>query len=207
MGNCAALAFVMGLVLSGFSSAGVLYSNFGPGDSYHTDSGTFINQKPSLSVVAGSGQWLGEIDFAASLFDSGSLNQVTVSLSDDVFGHPAASALASHVFTGALSLTPAILQWTLTSAQPLVSGNTYWVTLDASPGAVVWNYNDQVQAGDSRLISGVWTPEPGDTQGAIRILTADAPVPEPATWLLFGGAFGVMVLRLAKRPAGCEDRA
>lgn len=139
-----------------------------------------------------------EVDFAASLSDYGLLNQITISVSADDSSHPADTPLASEVLTDQLDVSPAVLHWTPAMEPVLNEGETYWITLEAVPGNVVWNYNYLMQAGDSRLISGVWTSEPGDTQGALQIFGVHTP--EPGTGLLLGGTLSALAVLLKKRP-------
>jgi hypothetical protein len=194
-----ALAFLISLAFGTISRAGIIYSNFGPGDTYATGSGALIAQLPSISFVSATDQFLSEVDFAAYLSSADVIsNSVTISLSADESGHPGSSALAFTTFTGSLSTTPAILQWILNpTQQELLSGNTYWITLDAPANSAVWNFNDQMKAGDSRFVSGVWTTEPTDTQSAIQIIgTGASATPEPQSWvLLLGGSVALAAWR------------
>jgi hypothetical protein len=177
--------------------AGVISSNFGPADSFHTDSGAPVDQKPSISFTSAVDQALNEVDFAVSLRSAGSVNQLTVRLSGDTGGHPGTS-VGTGTFDGLLSLTPGILQWIPVTQLALSAGTTYWISLEAPQNNVIWNYNDQLASGDSRFISNVWTVQAADTQGALRIIGSDVTAtPEPGTWVLL--ASGIVAAAGARR--------
>ena len=178
--------------MAGGARAGTIYSNFGPGDSFHTDSGAPVDQKPSISFISTVDQALSEVDFAVSLRSAGSVNQLTLRLSGDTAGHPGTS-VGTGIFDGFLSVTPGILQWIPVTQLTLAAGTTYWISLEAPQNNVIWNYNDQLASGDSRFISNVWTVQAADTQGALRIIGSDVTAsPEPGTWFLLAGGIGAV---------------
>lgn len=184
----------MGLAFALAGNASVIYSNFGPGDAYDAISGTPVAGEVSISFSSASSQILNEVDFAAYL-NRGGTNSVTVSLSDDVAGHPAATALAFMTFTDSLSDSGSILSWILPdSQQTLLGGNTYWITLDAPVNSVTWDSNTEGQAGVSRLVSGSWI-NTNETQGVLRVIgtPTETVAPEPATWILVSGSIAVVV--------------
>jgi hypothetical protein len=187
---------------AGGARAGVIYSNFGPGDSYHIDSGVPIDQTPSISFISTTDQVLSEVDFAVYLRSAGSANALTVRLSEGTAGHPGAS-LGTDTFDGSLSVTSAIYQWIPSTQLALTGGAQYWISLESAPGNVIWSYNDQLTAGDSRFISNTWTAQPADTQGVIRIMGAQADAaaaPEPGTWaMLTGGLAAFAEIRRRRR--------
>jgi hypothetical protein len=182
--------------------AGIIYSDFGPGESFDQDAGDVVSQSvdlsPSLSFISGVAQQLTEVDFVTSIGEIGDVNQVTVTLSsDDGEGHPS-TVLASQEFTNAMGILggednlppapPTVISWILSTPEDLLAGDTYWITLDGpAPGDVTWNYNNQLQSGYSEFESGEWVTNT-NTLGAIQILgeSETAPVPEPGTALLLG---------------------
>lgn len=188
-----ALSILMNVTFALAGHASLLFNNFGPGDTYDLGSGTPVAGQVSISFVSGVGQFLEEVDFGAYL-NRGGTNSVTVSLSDDLAGHPAATALAFATFTNALSGEGSIISWVLPGGQQaLADGNTYWITLDAPLGSVTWDSNTQGQSGVSRLISGIWT-NTSETQGALRVIGTDAVgAPEPGTWVLLPGSLAILI--------------
>jgi hypothetical protein len=94
--------------------ADVIYTDFGPGESFTPDSGDVLTfngtTEPSVEFSPAISEELGEVDFVTSIDDSGDVNSVTVSVSADDGGQPG-TALASQVFTdmGVLGVSSAIL--------------------------------------------------------------------------------------------------
>ena len=72
--------------------AGIIYSDFGPGESFDQDAGDVVSQsvdvRPSFAFTSAVAQELTEVDFVTSIGEVGDLNEVTVSLSSDDGGHP-----------------------------------------------------------------------------------------------------------------------
>jgi hypothetical protein len=193
--------FIAAGVLAAFPAialqADIIYSDFGPGQSFDQDAGESVTQsvdlRPSLSFSTSSALQLTEVDFVTSIGEIGDVNQVTVSLSSDQGGHPG-TVLAMQEFTNAMGLLggedndppdpPTIISWMLSTPEDLLPEDTYWITLDGpAPGDVTWNYNNQLQSGYSEFESGSWMATT-NTLGAIQILGQSAP--EPGTALLLG---------------------
>ena len=192
--------------------ASIIYSDFGPGESFDQDAGGVVSQSvdlsPSLSFISGVAQELTEVDFVTSIGEIGDLNQVTVSLSPDDGGHPG-TVLASQDFTNAMGIlgargtTRRIRRWsfpgTIHPGRPArgryLLDHPQWAR---APGDVTWNYNNQLQSGYSEFESGRWTTT-DSTLGAIQILgesSGSDSAPEPGTALLLGlGIMAVIGLR------------
>lgn len=193
--------------------ADVIYSNFGPGDSFDSGSGVIVSssttdRRPSLAFTPGAGVSISEIDFVTSITSIDSMNQVTVTLSSDNGGAPG-TALASQSFLNAMGLAgdlenmPALLQWILNAPLAVSAGSQYWITLDGPvPGAVIWNSNLTGAFGYSTYGANginIWTTS-GGTLGAIRILSAEAngAVPEPSTLALLPGALALLAFGIRR---------
>ena len=140
-----ALAPFMTVVLQ----ADIIYSDFGPGESFDQDAGDVVSQsvdlRPSLAFTSAVALQLTEVDFVTSIGELGDVNQVTVSFSADDGGHPG-TVLASQEFDNAMGILggeandppapPTIISWILSTPEDLLAGDTYWVTLDGpAPGA------------------------------------------------------------------------
>ncbi len=192
--------------------ADIIYSDFGPGESFDQDAGDVVSQsvdlRPSLAFSSASALQLTEVDFVTSIGTLGDLNQVTVSLSSDGGGQPG-TVLATQEFTDAMGILggeggdppdpPVIVSWILSTPQDLLAGDTYWITLDGpAPGDVTWNYNDEDQSGYSVFQSGNWVTT-SNTLGAIQILGQSddsSPAPEPGTAPLLGlGLLGATLFK------------
>jgi hypothetical protein len=193
--------------------ADMIYSDFGPGDSFDTDAGAVVSQttdlRPSFAFTPLANLLLTEVDFVTSIGETGDLNEVTISLSADAGGRPGA-VLASQEFDNAMGILggeaddppdgSGILSWLPSQEPTLLSGATYWITFDGpAPGDVTWNYNDTLQSGYSQFESGFWQSTNG-TLGAIQIFgDADATAPESGTALLLGLGLGLTGMGWLKR--------
>jgi hypothetical protein len=201
------------LALAPVSRAEIIYSNFGPFDSFTTGSGSVVSsstdQRPSFGFTPGSNFLLSEVDFVTSIGSASDLNQITISLSNDDGGKPGA-VISSHEFDnamgilGSLSNPSVILSWFPgldPQAEPALSAtNLYWITFDApAPGDVSWNSNNQGQFGDSVFLEGQWQAT-ANTLGALRIEGDEvATTPEPGTLLVFGSGLGAVIISTRRR--------
>lgn len=147
--------FLSIITLSVPAHAEVLYSTFGPGQSFDNSEssgwlvGFSYNQQIAAPFILSSDAIFDSIDFAAD-YDNG-LNQLTVSLVDDDSGLPSTDpgkVIESFNFAN-LSSLPTI--YTARSfRKPLLKGSTqYWVVLkaDNSTTLVQWNRNNNGTGG------------------------------------------------------------
>ena len=201
--------------------ADVIYNNFDTNsptfnvDGYQVIVSNGSDVRPSFEFSTSTARYLTELDFAAGIGVSNTADQVTVTLSADNGGAPAAgvsnsttcggSAIICATFTnlgveGSSDNPPGILTW-IPGTEPLLAANTnYWITFDApaSGGDVFWNNNVTGAFGDSTFGTGGWTTT-SNTLGALEIIgstTGAAPTPEPGTFVLLCAAFmGALALR------------
>ncbi len=182
--------------------AGIVYSNFGPGDSYNSGAGWTIGH-PDLRMDQGhaftpvSSFTLGQIDFALGL--ASGTNQAELWLMSDAGGEPG-SVIESFSFTGTMGafgdLNPPLSATSVLQPE-LLAGVQYWIIASApvEDTWAAWNLNDQGATGlhASRQFGGAWALTSDDALGAFRI--QDAAIPEPGTFLLLLGGLGLLVCR------------
>lgn len=165
------------------------FSSFSP--NYDINTGTSLNDgsgndlQRSFSFSSQSSFHLLEIDFVASMFDSGQPNQVTLTLSSDTNGHPG-TAIESFSFTGDMGVfgtVAPVLNGVSVLNPLLVAGQTYWLTAEAPNGAnIIWNFNN-LSPNDSgvqdEFVGGQWLSSSA-TRGVFDIVGT----PEPSSLLL-----------------------
>ena len=182
--------------------AGIIYSNFGPGDSYNLNTGWTIGtvglryeQGHAFTPVSSFN--LGQIDFAIGYLDAPNL--VELWLMSDVGGAPG-SVIESFSFTGVMgsfgNSNPPLSAISLLQPE-LQAGVQYWIIASAPDTGTwaAWNQNDQGATGllASRQSGGAWDIQSDLPQGAFRIQDAD--IPEPGTFLLLLGGLGLLVCK------------
>ncbi len=199
-------------------NAGVLYTSFGPGDSFNCCSGLgtghgaelsnggIILAAPFIPIVTAA---LDAIEIGALLIVTGDLvPDASIWLLADDSGLPG-SALESYTLTGVMTVPPLIITATSASHPSLSAGTQYWVAFappDLINGKLAWLFNDQgrtnmfagrIGALDSGGWAGVtWPPLP--TELAFRISGTE--IPEPATIVTLSvGLFLALTIRLYKQ--------
>ena len=201
-----AIVGMVGLGAASNANAGVIFSNFGPGQSYDCCSGYSVaNFIPAMQFIAAESSAVSQIDVA--LF-SGSGNPATVSLLTDLSGLP--GTLLGQWQTANVGFADAIYTISGITGISVVAGDAYWVQIDPLVGGdtcCAWSLNDQGSIGltyDPALYgpfsdpSFVYEPQLG-MSAAFDVLGADipapVPVPEPETWaMLLVGLFGIALL-------------
>lgn len=198
------------------AGAAVLYSNFGPSDSYDDFSGWLVGsffsgpqvaQGFQFTVPTGHNYRFASVTAALSLFDGD--NDVDISLWSDVGGLPGAMLESFH-FSGAMSSffdfppPPRPLLTGASLLKPLLSGGTpYWVVVDAAPGGTAnWHLNTTgsvlptATSQDGMATFDLVPADLGvDTAGTFRVTGT---VPEPASALLLG--MGLLAFVRRRKP-------
>ena len=180
----------------------VVFSNYGPGDTFDTTFGWGINGSaiqpygyrgqaqrftPSITVDLSS--------IELSLWRYAGSGRSNISLAEDSGGYPTGSVLES--FPNVLASAHRVL--TSVTHPLLEAGVTYWLRAEPydSTTSSGWYGNNQGAAttfGYS-FSPGVWQimPPPAPEDGVFRVLAE--PVPEPGTWVLMAVGVGLWNVR------------
>ena len=194
------------------ASAGVIFTNFGAGQSYDTGTGNPIgnafdgnNYAEGDTFVSPATEALVSVSLALSCFVScpASAN-FTVALTADGGDQPGA-VIESFAFTGTVlnaignNNTPVLATSIL---HPLLTAGTqYWITVTSSlADSIDWNLNSTGDTADEALSfdgGASWFSPSGLTPGAFEVDS----VPEPATFLPIGaGLLGLILRKRSHRP-------
>lgn len=226
------LASLLGASLS--LRADVIYSNFGPGDSYAAGTGLIVtNDDQAYSSLAigftpSADYTLTSIEFVATSLIPDDSADITIGIfADNGTGQPGGAPIESFTVGGLGTFgDDAAPVLTVNSLlQPLLQADmTYWIGINAAPGdMVVWNQNITGALGYSSTDgSGNWSSSPTD-QGVVEIdgtlqnLVSDSSqnspassTPEPRAWSLLAGGLAALALtarRGALRPSAAKVRA
>jgi PEP-CTERM motif len=189
-----AVAFL--LTIPSLARADILFSTFGPGDSYFTAGGTSIAgvnnsyegfaERFSVSTTS----VVSRIEFASSF--GSPRNFVVQLLADNGQTGPGQSQPGQLLEQFTLVNPPAGIVSADSVVNPILQANQlYWFAVlpGSADTSTVWNFSDTGVGGyaDAQQTPGVWKPS-GSTLGnsAFRIDGAAAAVPEPASLTLLG---------------------
>ncbi len=193
------------LSMPALAQAGVVFNNFGPGDSFFVgDGGPIIGPliEADRFTAIGSGV-LAEITLALSTVPGGPTVPIIVELHADTGAFLGVGALLASgtTSTGGEVTSPHPVSIADMSPTDIVSGTNYWVVVrTAAILPALWNFNsigDLPPLGALAISSdggATYAPFIGVPRDAFRVETTDvAAVPEPSALLLLGvGATGVV---------------
>lgn len=200
------LSLVVGVAFGGLLHGGVIFSDFGPGQSYNASTGADVGSDTSVgnnlvssavSFTPTANSIFSAIDFAAYLVSGPS--QLTVSLSSgalpgapiESFSVPNVTAYPGSVFTVTSILEP-----------ELVEGTTYWVELEADDpvnSLMAWflNSTGATPGFVQRFGSGPWFNETAFAPPVFDVQGTAAP--EPSAFLLIGAPLLFFWTRQSRR--------
>jgi hypothetical protein len=200
---------VLGLAASRVEASIVVYSDFGPGQTYGS----------SLNDAAGSTSFIGEqigyadpftptstVTFASVVLPLSSVSgtkSLIVSLRPSVSGQPG-SPLESFTVTGLPSF-PTSTVYTLNSLlnPVLTAGSTYWIAIFPGGSNTVagWNFDSVGVNGGAANVNGsaTWTHNPDNTSSAFEVLGNAVPTPEPASLSMLAGLGACAAAWVGKR--------
>ena len=216
-------ATVLGLVLlltalvPAARAGSVLFSNFGPGNSYDTGDGNFVgngldgtgnNYASGDTFTPSATGPFTSLTIALSNYYGTNTDTLAVSLTADSGANSPGSVLAAFDIgpgsLGLFGLNNAPLVLTAIPGISLMAGTQYWVTVaDISGGTDtnVWNWNTTGDASANAISTDggmTWFSPSGLTPGAYSVNGAS--VPEPSTLVLLStGALGVVLGRRRMR--------
>ena len=188
-------------VLAGPAQGGLIYSTFGPGDSYDAAGHPVGTSENYMNAVSFTPVTTVTFDSArlGVAYLGGATNAFTVSLANDSVGMPGS---AIETFSGLVFPSPGIVTVTSGVYPALAAGTTYWLIVHAvdpsnTIGATL--RNDQgIVGGWAHTESGAWYTG-SDVTGSNATPAFDVSgtevVPEPSTLALVGGAGLLLVLR------------
>src|SRR5215467_8091418 len=186
------------------ASASILFTNFGPGQSYDVASGNIVgngfdgnNYAQGDTFVAKETQRFLSMSLALSCF-FGCPADFAISLNADTSGVPGTAIESFNVAGGILGVfgnsNPPVQ--VISVLKPLLTvGTRYWVTV-SSPidNSIEWNFNSTGDPSNEAISTdgaATWFAPSGLTPGALEV---DA-TPEPGSLLLVGTFLSGLVLR------------
>lgn len=205
-GSVMAIAALL-LFLPASARAGIIYNNFGAGDSYNPIFGHFVGFDGTDTYVqadqftaTNSGK-LSSITVAMGIADSSPSATVTLELRADSGGLPGSliESFSVPVTQSFGSDSPITVASAVTPN--LAAGTKYWLVASNPNNFVGWNFNS---TGDVGLvgtgIDGGALQTYTDTRDVFRLNTADVSTPEPASIaLLSTGLLGLAGFRMRRR--------
>lgn len=188
-------AIVLAAVLPVIGRADVVFSDFGPGDTYSTGSSWFIGsvEVPTPTTYAVAVPFIASSDFLLDQIDlaltwSSGPDSVVVSLTNDLLGNPG-SPIESWTISDLPNIflfNGAIQTVSPTSAVTLLAGHEYW--MEVAPSAVDtladWNTVDQIGSLGISSNGGPFLIQDGFVP-AFDVLGTSVPEPSSVWWLAF----------------------
>ena len=203
-----AWAVAWGWLVAGGARADVVFSNFGPGNSYQTRSGHVVGGDFRIAVAypftpTGNSFTLDRIEVAIALAEGP--NELDLLLAADFAGRPGVPGVVIEAFHFSNAMGPFGQNNPPLAADSvlrplLVEGTRYWIVASVGPPTfAAWNFNSTGDVGPyARFQAGEWLPVNG-TRGAYRV-SGTVVIPEPATLPLLGvGCLGLLVYSWRRR--------
>jgi hypothetical protein len=203
----AAIAGLAGGAIGTAAQAAVIFSDFGPSNTYNCCSGYSINPgTPAAQFMSPGNYKVTRIDMALQSYNTTGPHFIQITLYQDSGGQLGAqlaynngNALSLPLFG---STSNSIATWDNVNVD-LIKGQKYWVYFPGDATSDSWNLNSVGVVG--RMASNQFGYVDGYTLPAFDVIGAPTGIPEPATWATtligFGGLAGA--LRMARR----RDRA
>jgi hypothetical protein len=206
---CAVLA---ALILSArpAARADVIYSTFGPGDSYNADMGQifagpdFSAGRLSIAVLFGSpaDYTLDSVD-AAMVYSAGA-DTVRFSIISDNNDQPTGTILVMDTLYGVLQDSPALVHWIPSTSVSLRRDTAYWFVVEGIQDFFgAWQQNDQRLTGIGSVDRGSGWTRFHDLVPAYRLsgtpIPGAFPVPEPGALAFLLIAVGMISRTVRKK--------
>ena len=192
------------VVLASPAQADLIYSTFGPGNSYGISGHPVGFSDNILNAVSFTPATTVTFDSARlAVAHLGGSNAFTVYLAGNSLGTPGS---AIETFSGLVFPSPGVVTVTSGVHPVLTAGTTYWVVVQAmnppnSYGATLWN-DQGIVGGWAHTESGAWYTG-SDVTGSNATPAFDVSgtqvVPEPSTLALLGASGLLLLLRRAYR--------
>lgn len=176
------------------ASAGAIWSDFGPGQSFVTWAGwgfpsTDAVAMPFVPVISAS---VYQIDIALAACCRAA-EQYTVDLETDSGGFPSDTVLQTWAVgvPGTTTGNAYVPEALPTAPIPLSAGTQYWLVVIPDGQGNFWNFNDQGVSGEIAVNSGGgWSFATDNTLGAFDVVT-----PEPSTFMCLILGLAAVTLR------------
>jgi PEP-CTERM motif len=199
-----AFRLCISLLLPAASNAAVIFTNFGPGNTYDITQGNFVGDDTQGDVLEQATTFtptamamFGSVEVALSCF-SACPDPFTVSLAQDSGLDSPGTVIESFTGAGALLVNNGPLFFNSLLLPTLTMGTQYWITVATDlNNSIFWNLNSTGDSSDASLSpdgGATWNVQ--GTPGAYEVDSASASAtPEPGTLGLFGGALLTLLWR------------
>jgi hypothetical protein len=202
------VGFCVSLLLPAVSTANIVYSDFGPGQSYDITVGNFVgndfvgdNLAEGDTFTPTATTTFGSLDIALSCVTS-CPDSFTVALAQDSGSDSPGTVIESFTGAGAslgaLNVNNSPLVFNSVLMPTLTLGTQYWVTVASDlNNTIAWNLNSTGDTSDQAISSdggATWFSPSGLTPGAYEVNSPSTATPEPRLIYLLGSALAMMVV-------------